>query len=66
MRYRMAQILLLGLALLFASAIFFPLDKVLFLSDEQSTRCLAAKMLILPIPVLCLFGAGWAARRARG
>ena len=60
MRFRMAQIVFIGIALLFALAIFFPLQKVLFLSDREATRCLATKILLLPIPVLCFFGATWA------
>ena len=65
MRYRMAQIVFIGLALLCFLAVFLPLQRVFFLSNQEAAHCLAIKILILPIPVLFLLGAGWAARRAR-
>ena len=65
MRYRMAQVVLLSLALLCAVAIFVPFQKVFFLSDQEATRCLATKILLLPLPVLFVFAASWAGGRAR-
>ena len=65
MGYRMAQIVFLSLALVSALAVFVPLQTLFPISDEQATRCLTVKMLLLPIPVLFLFAANWAARHAR-
>jgi hypothetical protein len=54
--------MLIGLALVSVLAAFVPWQRLFFLSDEQATHCLVAKLFVLPVFVLCVLGAVWAAR----
>ncbi len=65
MCYRITQIVLIALAIFFAIAVFVPWQRLLFLNDAEATRWLCAKMILLPIPVLCVLGATWCATRIR-
>lgn len=65
MCYRISQIVLILLAFFSGLAIFLPWQRLLLLSDEQATEWLAVKLILLPIPMLCILGATWCAARHR-
>lgn len=59
---RILQFLLIVSACLCVLAVFVPWQRLFFLSDEQAVRCIAARMLLLPVFGLCIIGATWAAK----
>jgi uncharacterized membrane protein YdjX (TVP38/TMEM64 family) len=63
--YRVIEFLLLALAIVAGLAVFMPWQRLFLMSDEQATTWLAAKMLLLPVPVLCILGAIWCAHKCR-
>lgn len=60
MCYRVAKFLLIALALLSIVAIFVPWQRIFFLTDDDATRCIAVRMILLPVPIMCFLGALWA------